>query len=62
MRITGKDTENELDGLDEWELKSLAGEISYDPSDPSDWPEELKAAARRHWRSGPEAFDRWAAS
>lgn len=62
MRVEKAQQEKpELDGLDEYDLAALNGE-GYDASDPSQWPDELKSAARANWKGGPEAFDKWVAS
>lgn len=54
----GKLGQSEIEGLDDADLDAIQGE-GYDASDPSEWPKDIRAAARANWADGPEAFDSW---
>jgi hypothetical protein len=54
----GKVVPGELDDMDEYDIAAVNGD-GYDAGDPREWPEEVRAAARKNWADGPEAFDEW---
>lgn len=51
----------ELDGIDSYTADAIQG-AGNDGSNPAEWPDEVRNAARRNWRGGPEEFDRWVAT
>lgn len=57
----GKLGQSEVEDLDDADLDAIEGN-GYDASDPNEWPEEVKAAARANWSEGPDAFDEWVAN